>query len=245
MLPSPTNLTQSIDEQGFAILPSVYVPEEVDRITALLELALNDLNDDRARLKTSQATVYAARNVLEWFPLARSLWCKDELVGLLGEVLGPGFGLVRALYFDKPPQKSWSLPWHQDRAIAVQDNRLPSTHFSHPTVKAGVQHVEASANILANMLTLRLHLDDVDQSNGPLSVMAGSHRSEQGDAENAGPIHQILVARGDVLAMRPLLSHSSQASRAGTRRHRRILHFEFAGNERLPDGYRWHTFFRP
>lgn len=46
----------------------------------------------------------------------------------------------------------------------------------------------------------------------------------------------------DVLAMRPLISHSSGASKSGTHRHRRILHLEFAASPHLPDGMQWHDF---
>ena len=52
------------------------------------------------------------------------------------------------------------------------------------------------------------------------------------------------IGRGDVLLMRPLLAHCSNRSYAGTLRHRRILHLEFAGSADLPDGYTWHTFLR-
>src|SRR5262249_38962320 len=50
----------------------------------------------------------------------------------------------------------------------------------------------------------------------------------------------VLVGRGDVLLMRPLLAHCSNRSQPGTRRHRRILHLEFAAAAELPDGYAWH-----
>jgi len=51
-----------------------------------------------------------------------------------------------------------------------------------------------------------------------------------------------VCGRGDVLLMRPLLSHCSGHSRDGTTRHRRILHFEFSPVRDLPDGYEWHTY---
>jgi ectoine hydroxylase-related dioxygenase (phytanoyl-CoA dioxygenase family) len=87
------------------------------------------------------------------------------------------------------------------------------------------------------MLTLRLHLDDMTEENGPLKVLPGSHR---GGAERS-PV-TILGHRGDVLLMRPLLSHASNKSHENTTQHRRILHFEFSGIEELPDGFAWHDF---
>jgi ectoine hydroxylase-related dioxygenase (phytanoyl-CoA dioxygenase family) len=152
-------------------------------------------------------------------------------------VLGPSFGLVRVLFFDKPPENSWALPWHKDMAIAVKNNALPSEHFTHPTRKIGVPHVEAPEWLLERMLTLRLHLDDMMEENGPLKVLPASHR---GTAD--GQPFTVLGRRGDVLLMRPLLSHCSNRSKEGTTQHRRILHFEFAGVAELPDGYAWHDF---
>src|SRR6266404_493411 len=97
-------------------------------------------------------------------------------VEAMAAVLGPDFGLVRVLFFDKPPGGSWSLPAHKDLTIAVRDNRLPSRHFRNPTRKAGVPHVEAPRELLDKMLTARIHLDDVTAENGPLKVIPGSHR---------------------------------------------------------------------
>jgi ectoine hydroxylase-related dioxygenase (phytanoyl-CoA dioxygenase family) len=96
--------------------------------------------------------------------------------------------------------------------------------------------------ILRNMLTLRIHLDDVDHQNGPANVIVGSHRSMD---QPGGEVRAIEVGRGDVLAIRPLVSHSSQASKPGVTRHRRVLHLEFSGHERLPEPLEWHTFLRP
>ena len=149
---------------------------------------------------------------------------------------------MRVLYFDKPPEHSWALPWHKDMTIAVQDNRLPSSVFCKPTLKIGVPHVEAPQSLLEKMLTLRWHLDDVTEENGPLQVVPGSHVGGKANLADARPAISILGRAGDVLLMRPLLSHGSNRSHDATKRHRRILHFEFAGVKTLPDGYAWHDF---
>ncbi|MCH7990061.1 MAG: phytanoyl-CoA dioxygenase family protein, partial [Planctomycetes bacterium] len=180
-----------------------------------------------------------------FFSQAGELWRRNPLLQLLRETLGDGFGLVRGLYFDKPPERSWSLPWHKDLTIAVQRNDLASTHFTNPTQKAGVAHVEASRAVLESMLTLRIHLDAVTDENGPLVVIPGSHQNGKKSVESDRGMRKILVAAGDVLAIRPLLSHCSGNSQPGTTRHRRILHLEFAANRELPEGYRWHTFQSP
>jgi hypothetical protein len=47
--------------------------------------------------------------------------------------------------------------------------------LTRPTIKAGAPHVIASDEILHKMLTLRIHLDEVTDENGPLRVVPGSH----------------------------------------------------------------------
>lgn len=158
------------------------------------------------------------------------------------QVLGEHFGLVRGLFFDKPPDKTWTLPWHKDMSIAVADNTLASAHFSRPTCKAGVPHVIASDEVLRRMLTLRIHLDDVTNENGPLRVIPESHKSATCRGRGTEAAVTVFASAGDVLAMRPLIDHSSGSSLPGTTRHRRILHLEFAADEELPDGYRWFHF---
>lgn len=197
------------------------------------------------RARSSRGHVYAARNLIESIPEVTSVWQVDPMLRMLNEVLGNEFGLVRALFFDKPPERTWNLPWHKDTSISVKDNTVKSNSFSRPTVKAGVPHVIASDELLRNMLTLRIHLDEVTDENGPLRVIPGSHVCSE--SEGLGLDHAITIYAnaGDVLAMRPLISHSSGASVEGTTRHRRILHLEFAANEKLPDGYQWHGYIRP
>jgi ectoine hydroxylase-related dioxygenase (phytanoyl-CoA dioxygenase family) len=92
------------------------------------------------------------------------------------------------------------------------------------------------------MLTARLHLDNVTEENGPLRVIPGSHNSAKALQQNETKPHSILAHRGDVLLIRPLLTHGSGKSVENKIQHRRILHFEFAASPDLPDGYGWHSF---
>jgi len=137
------------------------------------------------------------------------------------------------------------LPLHKDLTIAVKDNSLPTTHFSKPTRKAGIDHVEASQTVLENMLTLRIHLDEVTESNGPLEVIPGSHHSGKPNEPTPNERVKILCDAGDVLAMRPMLSHGSGHTDPEGNLRRRILHLEFCGIEILPDAYHWMHFLKP
>ena len=231
-----TTYKRGLTDDGFVVIPAVFSAEQIDTILAeLADAFANDANG--STLRSADGTIYGARNLMQLWPAVADTWGQPPLLQLLSELLGPDFGLVRVLYFDKPPEQSWALPWHKDMAIAVKDNRLASSHFSHPTKKIGVPHVEAPEWLLEQMLTLRLHLDDITDENGPLKVVPGSHRG----SEERPPV-TVLGERGDVLLMRPLLSHCSNRSMEGTTRHRRILHFEFSGVEALPDGYAWHDY---
>jgi ectoine hydroxylase-related dioxygenase (phytanoyl-CoA dioxygenase family) len=92
------------------------------------------------------------------------------------------------------------------------------------------------------MVTLRLHLDDCDESNGPLRVIPGSHRLGRLDAIDIVKVrsNQKEVAcsmkAGDALLMRPLLLHAS--SEASDPVHRRVIHLEYAACP-LADGLEW------
>jgi hypothetical protein len=228
-----------IDRDGFSIVPAVFGGDEVDSIlselTAMLIVGKSGVLDQYGH-------IYAARNVLALWPKAADLWRRHPLPELLTEVLGPCFGLVRVLYFDKPPEQSWSLPWHKDLTIAVRDNHLPMSQFSNPTTKSSVPHVEASHAVLEKILTARIHLDSVTQENGPMMVIPGSHLSGKVCHMEESKRQPVLARPGDVLLIRPLVEHNSLPSKPDSQSHRRILHLEFAGSPDLPDGYEWHDF---
>lgn len=230
---------------GFVVISRVFNGPEVAQLIGELELVLNRRMDATGPIRDRAGTVYAGRNLLELFPPTRTIWCRSPLLELLREILGSEVGLVRALFFDKPPERTWALPWHKDMTLAVKAHEGMNTAFSKPTLKAGIPHVEGSQEVLDAMLTLRIHLDDVTDENGPLQVLPGSHRSGKTPVAPDDSVQTILVQRGDVLAIRPLVAHRSISSLPETVMHRRILHLEFSGQPNLPDGFEWHDFIPP
>jgi hypothetical protein len=232
-----------IEREGFTVIRRVFAQQEVEAILRELGTALQPRQEATA-IRSDAGTVYAARNLLTLWPPVADVWRRPPLPEILAAVLGNQFGLVRVLYFDKPPERTWALPWHKDLTIAVCNNRLPSNQFSHPTTKVGVPHVEAPATILERMLTVRIHLDPMTDENGPLKLLPGSHRDGKSlRLDHAVPL-TLRVNRGDVLLVRPLVTHCSAASHADTSLHRRVLHLEFAAFPNLPDGYAWHHYVR-
>lgn len=227
-----------MEAQGYVVVANAIPANVIRDSTCGLEAALAQVPEADGAIRREGGQLTAARNLIDLFPPCRDLWRVPALTDLLAEVLGPKAGLVRALYFDKPPERTWALPWHQDLSIAVKAHRaVPG--FSKPTTKAGVPHLEAPADLLHRMLFLRIHLDAMTPDNGPLRVLPGSHRHGVGMTWNEAGAETILCEAGDVLAIRPLVVHSSIASTPGCTSHRRILHLEFAAEPDLPGGLEW------
>jgi hypothetical protein len=231
-------------DDGFELIPGVYDTPSCQEMFRQIEESLRGEDAARAAIRNEDGDIYAARNLHEFWAGLATLWRRSALPAMVRARLGEDSGLVRALYFDKIPGNSWALPWHKDLTICVQDNTLPTTVFRAPTRKAGRPHVEAPVSVLEGMLTARIHLDPVNDDNGPLRVIAGSHRSGKELRLDHAEIVVIHAQIGDVLLMRPLLTHSSNRSKESVHSHRRILHLEFASSPELPEGYRWNHYER-
>ncbi len=156
-------------------------------------------------------------------------------------VLGPACRPVRALLFDKTADTNWSLGWHQDRTIAVRE-RIDTPGFSSWTVKHGVIHVEPPPELLAALVTVRVHLDPVPATNAPLLIVPGSHRLGRIPAPDIAAVvarcgtHACLADAGDLWLYATPILHASDAAAVPTRR--RVLQVDFAADT-LPGELRW------
>jgi hypothetical protein len=230
-----------LETVGWVLLQGLFAPEAADTIADGLDVSFAAAGDKEDSVRHRSGAVYAARNVLALCPVARTCWQTPALLQLLQRVLGDECGLVRALYFDKPPDQTWALPWHKDLSIAVADHRC-EPGYSRPRLKAGVFHTEPPVEVLERMLTLRIHLDAASARNGALSVISGSHKTGKQLSIRGLRSHLVCSAAGDVLVMRPLLVHGSGRSAPECREHRRVLHLEFAHSPHLPGAMKWHQF---
>ena len=160
---------------------------------------------------------------------------------LAAETLGPRVKPVRAILFDKAPDNNWSLGWHQDRTIAVR-RKIEVEGFGAWTRKAGILHVAPPWAILMKMLTVRIHLDRVDEDNAPLIVALGSHDlgriSEDRVEAMAQSLPQMacLANAGDIWVYATAILHASDAARLP--RRRRVLQVDYAADD-LPGGLEW------
>lgn len=147
------------------------------------------------------------------------------------EYLGAGARPVRALLFDKTEAANWSLAWHQDRVIVVRE-RIEVPGYTAWTVKRGLLHVSPPWRVMAQMVTLRIHLDAVDGENAPLLVAPRSHcKGRVAEADIPHVVAECGVAacladRGDIWVYATPILHAS-AAKAGPGR-RRVLQVDYA-----------------
>jgi hypothetical protein len=146
-----------------------------------------------------------------------------------------------AILFDKNPATNWSLRWHQDRVIAVKQ-RIEVEGFGPWTIKSGLPHVAPPFEILAGMLTLRIHLDPVPATNAPLIVAPGSHRQGRiPESEISSIVQQCgtmacFADAGDTWLYATPILHASEAALEPA--HRRVSQVDYAVGD-LPGGLAW------
>jgi ectoine hydroxylase-related dioxygenase (phytanoyl-CoA dioxygenase family) len=219
-------MSYSLVKNGFELIPSVLTEKEVEALRASLSL---------------MEVAPGHRNLIQRVPDIAALAVSPKIMGLLEGLLGAEPFPVRSIFFDKTPEANWLVPWHQDLSIAVKQ-RLDVSGYGPWSTKDGVPHVQPPVEILETMVTLRLHLDDCLESNGPLRVIPGSHRLGRLDPVGIVKVRSnqkevvCSVRAGDALLMRPLLLHAS--SEASPPAHRRVIHLEYATRS-IPKGLEW------
>lgn len=165
--------------------------------------------------------------------------------GSIGRIAAAHLGMecrpVRAILFDKTSETNWSLAWHQDRTICVK-RRVDVPGFGPWTMKNGMQHVAPPFEILARMVTLRVHLDDVPADNSPLIVARASHTegrvplSAYKEVVGRCGTYVCLADAGDVWLYATPILHASEA--ASTPSRRRVLQLDYSADD-LPSGLEW------
>jgi len=238
MTHAPPIWLQSLDVDGYAVIPDVIDRPRIDKLIACV-VPINGETGVRAR----KSATYAVRNLLSLAPEVKDLASSPAIRAIVDPVLGQDARPVRGLLFDKSPDANWKVAWHQDLSIAMK-KRVEMQGFGPWSEKAGVIHVQPPANVLEQMATVRLHLDDCLEDNGPLQVLPGSHRFGVIDSNSTAQLKERILPvsctlrAGGVVLMRPLILHASPT--AFTPTHRRVIHIEYASADALPAGLEWH-----
>ncbi len=195
-----------------------------------LENALADLPHDEAGARLHGVSALSP------------LLATDGCIGAVAATfLGPCAKPVRAILFNKTAEANWGLGWHQDRTICVKERREVEG-FGPWTIKRGMNHVAPPPDLLSQMVTLRVHLDDVPETNAPLLIAPGSHRlgrvavDEVSKAVERCGIQTCLAQAGDVWVYATPILHASDASTSP--KSRRVLQVDYAGFD-LPGGLEW------
>lgn len=215
-----------------------FVTDGALRIRAALDATdLHSLEEAVAYLPPDQAGIR-----LYGIPALRPFLAASGAIGKVAtSALGEDVRPVRAILFDKTASTNWGLPWHQDRTIVVT-RRVDVEGFGPWTVKSNLLHVAPPFELLARMVTLRVHLDAVPETNAPLLIAPGSHRLGQiPEGELKSVVRRCgtatcLADAGDIWIYSTPILHCSEAARDPARR--RVLQVDFAACD-LPGGLTW------
>lgn len=212
-----------IREDGFAVIPGVFAPADMDRIIAEIELC----SPSRSRA--------GVRHALRLDPVAE-IANHQDLLEVAQRVLGAAAFPFHATLFEKSSNSNWLVVWHQDTALPLRGKSLVAG-WGPWSVKEGVDYAHAPAEALSQVLALRIHLDDSISENGPLRVLPRTHSlGVLSDDE----IHELsmrvapaecIAPKGAVVAMWPLLIHASSKSHG--LQPRRVLHIEYAASNAI------------
>lgn len=214
---NPAELKAAYDRDGFVVIRGFLAPPQLAELQENLERYIREVvprlpdsdafYEDRSRPETLKQMHRLEQDAFFAEYLQRPLW-RETAAALLGEPARPPKG---AEWFNKPPGTSHATPPHQDNYYFC---------LTPPQV-----------------LTMWLALDSVDEENGCLRYIPGSHRlgvrphartqtlgfsqgiADYGDADRAQEV-VVCAEPGDVLIHHGHTIHRADANRSATR-HRR------------------------
>ena len=223
-----------LTENGFTILNSIYSNQEIEQILLVIDQV--DKTKETFRKSTD---LFAIRQFLKEVPETTNLIFNDHLKEVMGKVFGDNYFVVKSIYFDKPETSNWYVPYHQDLTISV-DKKMQLENFGPWTTKQNQFSVQPPIEILENIYTIRIHLDETDENNGALRVIQKSHLKKIYKSEtidwNTETETTCNVKKGGIMIMKPLILHSS--GRTTNNKKRRVIHIEFS-NQELPEELKW------
>ncbi|MBO0938219.1 phytanoyl-CoA dioxygenase family protein [Fibrella sp. HMF5335] len=225
-------------QKGFTIVPNVFSTSQLNELAKTIDaLSMHSPN-----IRQSM-DVFAIRNLLQEVPSLPQLLWQGSFNILLDKLIGYYYHAVKGIYFNKPAGSNWIVPWHQDLQISVdrQENVYGWTNWTN---RHGQWSVQPSAYYLNQIYTVRIHLDDCDETNGALKVLVGSHKQgilADPDIQALDKTKAVIcnVPKGGLLVMRPLLVHASAKSTSSA--NRRVIHLELTQSH-LPKGLQWREF---
>ncbi|WP_139422959.1 phytanoyl-CoA dioxygenase family protein [Chryseobacterium mulctrae] len=228
------NHKNSIIENGFTVINNIFSEDEIEKISEVIQ----NIDTSKETFRKSE-DLFAIRQFLKEVPDVKDLIFNKNLKEIIKEIFGEKYFTVKSIYFDKPEKSNWYVAYHQDLTISV-DKKIQLENFGPWTTKQNQFAVQPPLDILENIFTIRIHLDDTDENNGALKIVPKSHskgiyRPETIDW-NVETENICSVEKGGIMIMKPLLLHGSNRTTNGKKR--RVIHIEFSDKE-LPEELNW------
>ncbi|MFN3754240.1 phytanoyl-CoA dioxygenase family protein [Flavobacterium sp.] len=224
----------ALNELGFSVVNNVYSEYEIELISSFI----NGLDTSKPIFRKTD-DLFAIRQFVKEFPEIKSLLFNDNLKKIIQEIGGENCFVVKSIYFDKPEKSNWFVAYHQDLTISV-DKKIETEGFGPWTVKQNQFAVQPTLDILENIFTIRIHLDDTDENNGALKVIDKSHTKSIYRTETINwDIEKETICSvnsGGIMLMKPLILHGS--NRTQNNKRRRVIHIEFSSKD-LPENLKW------
>jgi len=226
-------INENIQQEGFSIVQHFFDDSYIDEV-------IKELEEHEAFQYDNK--VASSTNLLLSIPFLNNLAHSRQLTTNVEEVLGNNSFPLNAFVLDKTQSNNWELDWHQDLQVAVK-NKIETTGYNNWSVECGIVHVIPPRDVLAKLISVRIHLDDCCIDNGAILVAPKSH--QYGIVRNRKEIEEVIsghtvcceVERGGVMFLSSLLLHKSPY--AITNKRRRILQIDYAGTE-LSNGLQWY-----
>jgi ectoine hydroxylase-related dioxygenase (phytanoyl-CoA dioxygenase family) len=221
-------------ENGFTVINNIFSEDEIEKISEVIQ----NIDTSKETFRKSE-DLFAIRQFLKEVPDVKDLIFNKNLKTIIKEIFGDNYFVVKSIYFDKPEKSNWYVAYHQDLTISV-DKKIDLENFGPWTTKQNQFAVQPPLDILENIFTIRIHLDETDENNGALKVVPKSHakgiyRPETIDW-NVETENICNVEKGGIMIMKPLLLHGSNRTTNGKKR--RVIHIEFS-NKELPEVLNW------
>ena len=218
--------TKHLNQFGFSIVNNIFTENEIHKI-------LNYISKNNFEKK------FGVRYFLKKNEALTSLIFTKSLKSLIQKISQKAF-VVKSIYFDKPPNANWIVNWHQDLTINVTGSTDEKGYSKWRKTKDRIA-VQPPLDILEEIFTIRIHLDDCTIKNGALRVIPKSHLEGVLDKQQLlnkirQPEKICEVKKGGILLMKPLLLHASK--RVENQMNRRVIHIEFSSKP-LAKGLRW------
>ncbi len=211
--------------QGYQIKKAIYTESEIQEILQILS-------------EKKVAKKFGVRRFLVDNSALLPIILNDNLRQIIQSFSDKAL-IIKSIYFDKPPNANWIVNWHQDLTINV-NGKIKQEAFKNWRVLKARTVVQPPLEILENIVTVRIHLDECRLENGALQVVPKSHLNGILKVENIELLNQKAIIceanQGDILLMKPLILHASK--RVQNNSNRRVIHIEFCDKE-LPIGLEW------